>query len=679
MEKKKNYEQELLEWQWEQIKLRKKYRTTPPGFQDKEMEHRVVWRWKEDVARFRKKCRHTLISSEIFSKEPFAGRDEELLLIKKSLEEQSGPVVLYGIGGIGKSALAREYIRRYGRPYDHILYLSFQTTLQNLISDDFDVCISNLQYDKDVYESKRKYFFAKYKLLKEIGEKGKLLVVIDDFNAERDRDMKEIFSLPCHMIVTTRRNPSVWGIHQGIHVEALRKDEWTDFVRCYHREEFTGGEWKDFEAYRKKVQGHTLLMQQKLKNPEENFSGIGEFQRDLFKRIPLKKEQKQAMTYLSIMPVQGIPRKMFLTISGVSEQTLDQLTGCILVQQVYSGSWQDEMLFLHPIIAKAAREIFQPSADNCRQLIRGFGDYLRGDEAEQGCAWDHIYRDNQKMESYVFAFIKAFPKPAPWLAEAFDELVTLLWIQGYYKEAEQYSKALYESVEEYYGECHQITGWMALRLGAVYHNSRSYEQSKEWYTRGVHILESCKPFNKNHPQWLASGYYKAARLLWHEGDMDGAKEAIDKGLAVQSGFLEGFEEITESLVIRNDRSMAYLLLEKGRILLHRGEIDEAERICQELFRKYSEKPVMERFRINEFTDFRIQVLMEKGNYEEAEACARDNMERALLYRGREWKDIQRGRKQLADILFLEGKMEEAQRLCDEIMGEIKELLRLISK
>ena len=78
MEKKKNYEQELLEWQWEQIKLRKKYRTTPPGFQDKEMEHRVVWRWKEDVARFRKKCRHTLISSEIFSKEPFAGRDEEL-------------------------------------------------------------------------------------------------------------------------------------------------------------------------------------------------------------------------------------------------------------------------------------------------------------------------------------------------------------------------------------------------------------------------------------------------------------------------------------------------------------------------------------------------------------------------------------------------------------------------
>ena len=172
MEKKKNYEQELLEWQWEQIKLRKKYRTTPPGFQDKEMEHRVVW---------------------------------------------------------------------HGRPYDHILYLSFQTTLQNLISDDFDVCISNLQYDKDVYESKRKYFFAKYKLLKEIGEKGKLLVVIDDFNAERDRDMKEIFSLPCHMIVTTRRNPSVWGIHQGIHVGALRKDEWTDFVRCYHREEFTGG------------------------------------------------------------------------------------------------------------------------------------------------------------------------------------------------------------------------------------------------------------------------------------------------------------------------------------------------------------------------------------------------------------------------------------------------------
>lgn len=670
MEKKKNYEQEILEWQWEQIKLRKKYRTTPAGFQDKEMEHRAVWKWKEDVAVFRKKCRHSLISSEISSREPFAGREEELLLMKKYLEEESGPVILYGMGGIGKSALAREYIRRYGRPYDHILYLSFQTSLQNLISDDFDVNISNLQYDKDLYESKRKYFQLKYKILREVADKGKLLMVIDDCNVEHDKDMAEVFSLPCHMIVTTRRKPSVWGDYRGIHVKSLREGEWKDFIGCYHKEELSDGEKKDFEIYRKRVEGHTLLMQQKLKNPGENFSGIGEFQRDLFKRIPLKKEQKQAMTYLSIMPVQGIPRKLFLKISDISEQTLDQLASCILVQQAYSGNWQDEMVFLHPIIAAAAREIFTPSTDNCRHMIRGLGNYLYGDDAAHGGTWDNTYRDNQKMEPYVFAFIKAFPKPAPWLAEKFDQMVTFLWVQGYYKEAEQYSKALYQSVEEYYGECHQITGQMALRLGAVYHNSRAYERSREWYVKGVRILETCRPFNQIHRYWLAQGYSKVARLLWHDGDMEGAKEVIEKALVSQSEFFDMLEEKTESLISRHDQGMAQILLEKGRIFLHCGEIQEAELICQEIFDGYSEKRVMERYRINEFVDFKIQVLMEKGDYEEAEACARDNMERALVFRGKEWKDTQRSRRQLADILFLEGKMEEAQRMYDEIMGEI---------
>ena len=62
------------------------------------------------------------------------------------------PVVLYGIGGIGKTALAREYVRRYQESYDHILYLPFPATIEELIINDFSIPISNLHYDANNYE-----------------------------------------------------------------------------------------------------------------------------------------------------------------------------------------------------------------------------------------------------------------------------------------------------------------------------------------------------------------------------------------------------------------------------------------------------------------------------------------------------------------------------------------------
>ncbi len=155
------------------------------------------------------------------------------------------------------------------------------------------------------------------------------------------------------------------------------------------------------------------MTQQKVINPDEEFSGLEEFQKDLFKRLHLKAEEKKAMTYLSIMPVQGVPKKIFLTISGISEQTIDHLERCIMAQQVYSGNWQDDMIFLHPIIGEGAREIFNPTTDNCCHLIRGFADYLYGEDGAYNKTWNNSYRDNQKMEPYVSAFVKAFPKPAP--------------------------------------------------------------------------------------------------------------------------------------------------------------------------------------------------------------------------------------------------------------------------
>ncbi len=100
MKREKEYRQELLEWKWDQIALRVKYKDTPAGFPDEETGKRALLQWKEERALLYKSRRHELESSEIFSEEPFAGREKELQAVREALERQAGPVVLYGIGGI---------------------------------------------------------------------------------------------------------------------------------------------------------------------------------------------------------------------------------------------------------------------------------------------------------------------------------------------------------------------------------------------------------------------------------------------------------------------------------------------------------------------------------------------------------------------------------------------------
>lgn len=59
----------------------------------------------------------------------FFGRDKELEDIHELLGRKKF-VFLEGIGGIGKSELAKQYVKRYGKEYSHIVYLRYTGSLR---------------------------------------------------------------------------------------------------------------------------------------------------------------------------------------------------------------------------------------------------------------------------------------------------------------------------------------------------------------------------------------------------------------------------------------------------------------------------------------------------------------------------------------------------------------------
>ncbi|MGN0987308.1 MAG: NB-ARC domain-containing protein, partial [Otoolea sp.] len=584
---------------------------------------------------------------------------EYLTQIREALNEKTGPVILYGIGGIGKSALARAYIKTYEAEYDHILFLSFNTSLQSMICDDYNLEVSNLQYSKEQYGSKARYFQVKCETLVQMVQKFRVLMIIDDLNTTFDREMEKVFSIPCDILVTTRMDPSFWGVPcRRIFVKELQTEaEWEAFTESYRIGVLLPEDREQLRQYRKKVHGHTLKMMLKIRSMEKEEEEMTGFEENLFRRFPLKKEERRALLYLSVMPVQGIPRGLFLELSQISEAALERLGGFLLIQKTWSSRWKDEMISLHPIIAEAAVKIFRPSPVNCSCLLKGMERYLNGESPEKKNTWGRTHLENQSLEPYVLSFVKAFPQPAPWLASAFDELVTFLWIQEYFPEAEAYSLLLFVSVEAYYGECHQLTGQMALRTAAVYYNEMKFSVAGKWYIKGLTILEHCRVHDRSYWYARASANIKVARMYRHEKKYDQAMALAEEALRCAKNYQKEFADKGEQPRI----VMGFCLLEQSKLLLCRKELREAECVCREAMESVLAAMPEDSFLMNEIRCLMVDILIEKGACEEAEQMAGKALEEAARFRGESFKNTLICRETLADIYRKQGKTEEALR------------------
>jgi tetratricopeptide (TPR) repeat protein len=664
MEENRDYQKEVLEWRWHQIRLRKKYAETPAGYKNEEQMIQEIDKWRADLKRFKNEKQHELLSGYQYSDAFFTGREELLAQMEEAFEMGKGPVILYGIGGIGKSAAARAYISRRGALYDHVLFLHFSGTIQKTLADDLAVDISNLQHDEEGGKGPREYFLIKYRVLKNIACRKKLLLVVDDCNVRKDRDFRRLFELPCDLIVTTRLNPEIWskyGPYTGLAVTELgTKQEWHDFISGYRKRPFTADEQKLLSNYREQVQGHTLLMKLKIGNPGEPIGGYEKIKRNLLETYHLTKLEKKALTYLSVMPVQGIPQSLFFMISDIPHSVIDDLKGCLVIHMQWDENRKEEMLCLHPVIAEAVRSVFRPSCQNCSHFIRGWSDYLGG--RKNGIETrSRSYLENQRLEPYVFALTEHFCRPAPWMAYALDEMVTFLWTQGYDKEAIQYSRKIFKAAENHYGEIHQTTGYMACRTSTAYYNSMDFDRALEWGKKAYSILKSCTLTDVDDYYFFSQACVRLAEIYQDTGK-----------------YLEALEMTEESMVYIETLQEKYPLqcfdmkLLKIKIMFQMGDLDidhAINRYEELMLHKPSE--ACGGYRENELREYQVRLLAAKGRMDEAYQLSTEVTACTACYRGENGKETLLCKEELADICMELNKTGEAASLYEAISRQMQ--------
>lgn len=357
--------------------------------------------------------------------------------------------------------------------------------------------------------------------------------------------------------------------------------------------------------------------------------------------------------YLAVMPAEGMPIELYLEWSGAEPGMLVRLEDYLLISRQRVG--EEEMVRMHPLIAEAVLETMPPTAVNCRTLLQNVWRHIKGYDSFDGeTVWTRSNRKNQQEGPYIFALLQVLSEPVPWMAEAYDGLITWLWLMRYDREAERQSLKLYHAVRESYGPAHQITGQIMIRTASVYWNTGRREKSYPWYEEGYRILKEAAPYNKGYAHELATAAHKLATNVWM------LKEEYERALPILDESLEIWKDLgcPDTLEWR-DLIWTHAMRSRSHCLLELGRVEEAEAQWQEL-----ERLVPDRFRFSNnwrvFQDFRARSLERQGREEEALAMTEEMLDGLEICTINEHVELVEAREKAADRFMRYGYVEKAQ-------------------
>lgn len=334
----------------------------------------------------------------------FFGRTDELIDLDDALSEKN-LILLYGMGGIGKSELIRKYLTENEDQYTKIVYIEETgNSIREAINDDENVKIEGLQRIEGL--SADDYFDNKIAVIRQecenaINEKKSIIVVFDntEFFAEFAY-LNKIRNAGCKVVVISR---DPWeGVPFEKKIEINRISNKNDEIALFtlHMDSL-GIDEKEKEAIEKIIDhydGHPLLleliakaMNSSGKLPSEmireiNEKGIGasgeeeiryienglikqecieNIAYNLFDSCDLGAEEIGALQFMSLLTAEGIEKKYARKIIG------DLRAVNLLIGKGFIRS-RSGVLSIHPIIKEMVGKRYTPNKDD----LKKYQDYV---------------------------------------------------------------------------------------------------------------------------------------------------------------------------------------------------------------------------------------------------------------------------------------------------------------
>ena len=647
--------------------------TPPLEKRIEELVHRIMNLSEEDAVYLNTE-RWKLNEHIVFPQGLFVGREKEIQEIADGLAREH-VLFLQGMGGIGKSEIAKSYAKRYRERYDTIIFASYTSNLMDLICGE-GVSIENLKRADG--EEQESWFRRKMNALQTLVN-GRTLLIIDNFDTDEDNYLVDILNLPCHLLFTTRNDHSdyptirigkiqdfaqvqkIFTTHYGRPVkpeEQMLIDEMLHLVGCHTiTVELIAKQMKasflkpEKMLARLKETGVNTHLKEKVKREgaEDKLTSF-DYIRNLFTFSGITEEEQHLLSCMCMVPVNGISVQLLGEILEMED--FDAVNGLI------GKSWlmldeEEDILRLHPVISDVVSEELKPTPLSCRDYVYGLWNRIKN-------CWFFERSERDYLYPYVSYYLNHYPDPIPELFTQYCAFVNIPWICSDFKQAVITGHNVYQFALKEYGSGTEETATTALYLAGAYLNGGDKEAAEPWYKKSLeHYLAVKGPVTAKRAQC----YFKVGRCERERGNLEEAEHYYEKALAV-------YQEIIEQNNIPAGKKYPDqyedLFVEWERLRMAEGRYEEALEMSRKSYELLLDS-------LNGESASSYYAILDMGichsmlgHYEEAEKYLNRALELNLEYHGQASVPTVRTRESIADNALRSGDTERAKQLYSEL-------------
>lgn len=449
----------------------------------------------------------------VLPKNIFCGREEELAKIKEIFDSGERVLFLQGIGGIGKTEIAKQYAKRNKSQYDTVIYATYNNTIVELVSSQVSFKIEPFfprhVLDDGTQESDISFFNRKLNLIREITNE-RTLIIIDNFDVMDDEHLSELLDANYKLLITTRCDYS--RLYPTIKIEPLDSIEQLksiflqnydgymvepddphleELINLVNRHTYTieliaqhmenSGQTTEEMINMLKGEGIVSLNEQ-VRSVDKSHVAYENLLR-MFKVFNLSEEEKTVLKYLSLMPLSGVNVKDFRDWLGI--QSLK------LVKGLENRSWivnSSNGIALHPIIREVIRYELPIKDEEAAPFFKAFCETIKEEKS-----W-HFSID---MKSYYAdistEIISVFKNINEYTVELYRNIELLFSFSVKPAHAVIICADLYKYFAKLEGEKSFMCGYCAFQCGWTYlfnlHLPNSLNNAREWFDKSYASLK----------------------------------------------------------------------------------------------------------------------------------------------------------------------------------------------
>ena len=511
----------------------------------------------------------------------FVGRRRELDLLSEQLRQIDNKAVLCGMGGIGKSEIAKMYCKEHFRDYDLILWIPFDTSLEHTLADDSALRIEGLNRSDYPMCGDAEYSRKKLSLLKDMADR-KVLVILDNFDVTEDADLSDFCSGPYALIITSRCQ-HLSSVIQEINVAPLMdREELMQLFQTEYFREIGSGDCQIIQKIMRCLEMHTLsirliaaAMQRRRIHPADMLRMLNApaEEEPLGKRMNLPEQMKQRLRqvfHLSSLSVQEIyiMRNLALVSNhGIEAERfyqLCELDGYDVIDDLIDRNWiiQDavrDVIHCHPLIAEMMLEQIAGEPECCDTMLGNLYRYVMTREVGTFSYKEKL--QNAELAATAYARIPDCSKWKPGMLEA--KIRTGIAISRHRQSLDD-CRTLIRDSDTQIERC--LYGYQALTYALI--SLGDYEECLEEALRGCERASVCPEdsLSDRAGYQRAMLYIRIAESYNFLGNFDKALEYIQKR----------YDCCERYYSVSSDNAKGWALYYKSMILYNMGRTEEGE-------------------------------------------------------------------------------------------------------